>query len=295
MLRTVAQHGGVRVILVVGSSGLLGGMVARRLLERGSSVRLLVRDASPALEGAEEVRGDLKDRASLDAACRGVSTIVTTANSAQRGGEDDVESVDHRGNIALIDAATAAGVKHFVFVSAAAADESSPVPLFAAKGRVERHLSESGMRSTVLAPHIFMDVWFPLIVGSALAAGRPVSLVDGGQRRHSFIAAEDVAAFAVAAVRSDALNERLLLGGPEALSWTEVVGKVSAIAGRKIETVTIAPGAPIPTLPPPVDQVIGIMAAGLEQQDVVIDSRTLATRFGVTMTPAETVLRRMLA
>ena len=283
------------MILVVGSSGLLGGMIARRLLQRGEPVRVLVRGATPPLDGADVARGDLKDRASLDAACRGVTTVITTANSAQRGGEDDVGSVDLRGNIALIDAAKAAGVRHFLFVSAAAVDEASPVPLFAAKARVERHLSESGMFWTVLAPHVFMDVWFPMIIGSALAAGRPVSLVGGGQRHHSFIAAQDVAAFAVAAVENPTVrNERLLLGGPEALSWSEIVGKAGVIVGRKIETVVIPPGAAIPTLPPPVDQLIGNMAAGLEQQDVVIDSSDLARRLGVALTPAEAVLRRML-
>jgi NADH dehydrogenase len=284
------------MILVVGSTGLLGGAVVRRLLENNAQVRVLLRGETAAMAGTEAVHGDLKDRASLDAACAGVTTVITTANSAQRSGEDNVATVDLQGNVSLIDAAARAGVRQFIFVSAAYVDESSPVPLFAAKARAEKHLRASGMQWTVIAPHVFMDVWFPMIIGSALAAGRPVPLVGGGQRRHSFIAVADVAAFAAAAVEHDAaMNQRLMLGGAEALSWTEVVAKTSDLVGRRLEIETLAPGSPIPTLPPPIDQVIGNLAAGLEQQDVIIDTSATARTFGVTLTPAETVLGEMLS
>jgi uncharacterized protein YbjT (DUF2867 family) len=281
--------------LVVGSTGVLGGMIARRLVANGAPVRVLARSGASDIAGVEAVQGDLKDRASLDVACRGVTTVITTATSAQRGGDDNVASVDVEGNLALIDAARQQGVRQFVFLSAAAVEESSPVPLFAAKARAERHLRESGMQWTIVAPHAFMEVWFGAILGSALAAHQPVALVGGGLRRQSFIAMEDVAAFAVAAVDNGmAFQQRLLLGGPEALSWTEIVGLASSIVGAPIPTITIAPGAPIPTLPSPLDQVIGNLAAGLEQQDVVIDASALARTFNVTLTPAATVLRRML-
>ena len=78
------------MILVVGATGQLGGTIARRLMAGGQKVRVLVRPATDAgAYGAgicEVARGDLRDRASLDAACKGVATVVTTANSARRGG-----------------------------------------------------------------------------------------------------------------------------------------------------------------------------------------------------------------
>ena len=284
------------MILVVGSTGMLGSLITHRLVANGAVVRVLSRRGTSDTFGVDAVQGDLKDRASLDAACKGVTTVITTANSAQRGGADTVESVDMAGNLSLIDAARQAGVKQFLFVSAAAVDEASPVPLFAAKARAERHLRESGMRWTVLAPHVFMDVWFPMIIGAALAAGQPVPLVAGGKSKHSMIAADDVAAFAAAAVdHPAAFNQRLVLGGPEPLSWLDVVDQASAIVGRPLPTELVEPGWPIPTLSPPMDQVIGNMAAGLEQQDVILDTTKTAETFGVTLTHAETVLRRMLA
>ena len=85
------------MILVVGATGSLGGSIARGLLEQGRQVRVLVRTGSDAKlltdMGAEPAVGDLKDRASLNAACQDIETVITTANSALRGGEDNPETV----------------------------------------------------------------------------------------------------------------------------------------------------------------------------------------------------------
>ena len=89
------------MILVVGATGQLGGTIARRLMAGGHKVRVLVRPAADAgaygAGGCEVARGDLRDRASLEAACTGIATVVTTANSARRGGGDTVDAVDLNG------------------------------------------------------------------------------------------------------------------------------------------------------------------------------------------------------
>ena len=123
------------MILVVGASGSLGGMIAQRLLAQGKKVRILTRGnalvSSIVEAGAEPVDGDLKEPASLIGALNGVTTVITTANAAMRAGvgagKDTLESVDLEGNQHLIDAAVAAGVKQFIFTSAFIADANSPV------------------------------------------------------------------------------------------------------------------------------------------------------------------------
>lgn len=281
--------------LVVGSTGLLGGLILKKLLSRGTPVRVMVRQPS-SVAGVERVPGDLKDPASLERACRGVTTVITTANSAQRGGADTVESVDLEGNRALIRAATNAGVRRFVFVSAAFVEVNHPNAFLAAKARTEEHLRASGLPWTIIAPHVFLDVWFNLLVGSALAAHVPVSLVNGGQKRHSFIAVDDVAEFTARAVDTPSATDRhLVLGGPDALSWSDIVAKTSVILGAPVPMRSIHPGEPIPSLPPPLDRVAAGLAASLEQQDAVIDTTEVAREFGVTLTPAEMVIRRALS
>ena len=71
------------MILVVGATGYLGGMITRRLLAQGREVRVLVRPGSdyrPLVEaGVAPALGDLRQRDTLDVACRGVDTVITTA------------------------------------------------------------------------------------------------------------------------------------------------------------------------------------------------------------------------
>jgi uncharacterized protein YbjT (DUF2867 family) len=60
------------------------------------------------------MRGDLKDRSSLEKACHGASAVASTASSMlSRQEGDSIESVDRQGQLNLIEAAEKAGVKHF--------------------------------------------------------------------------------------------------------------------------------------------------------------------------------------
>lgn len=282
--------------LVAGATGTLGGMIARGLIERGEPVRVLVRPGSSyeALEqaGADIVFGDVKDPASLPPAFAGVRRVITTVNSAARGGSDTVESVDLQGNRNLIDAAAAASLEQFLFVSAIGGDVDSPVPFMRAKGEAEAHLQRSGVPHTILKPNIFMEVWIGMIVGLPVQAGRPVTLVGEGRRRHSFISIDDVAAFALAASGSrEALGRTLVIGGPDALSWIDVVRTFERVLGRDIPIVNVAPGEPIPGLP----DVVAQLAAGMNTYDSAIDMDGLAREWGVELTSVEDFARRMIA
>lgn len=284
------------MILIAGATGQLGGTIARRLLQAGRPVRVLVRpgsDHQALLDlDAELAFGDLKDPASLAPACRGIEAVITTANSAARGGEDTVESVDRTGNRNLIDVAAAAGVRRFIFVSALGADPASPSPFMQAKAASEEHLRNSGMTHVILRPNIFMDVWIPMIVGMPLANGQPVTVVGTGARRHSFIAVDDVASFAIAALDHDAAaNRTLVLGGPSAMSWLDIIGIFERELGREIPVRHIPLGESIPGLPDVVSQ----LAAAFDTFDSPIDMTETARTFGVTLTPVEVFVRRQLA
>ena len=283
------------MILVVGSTGFLGERVAERLILSGERVRALVRAGSRAetLEaaGAEIVLGDMKDRASLDAACAGVRMVVSTANAAARGGADTPETVDLQGNQNLIEAATAAQVKKFVFVSAYGVTPESPVPFFRAKAHTEERLMASGLDWVIVAPDLFAEIWIPMVVGAKVAADQPVMLVGDANHRHSFISVDDVAAFTVKAARSDALTARRLeIGGPDALSWSDVVGIYERVLGRELPVSLLEPGAPVPGLPETVAGMLNMM----ETYDSVIDTTALAHQLGITQTPVEAVIRNQL-
>ncbi len=280
------------MILVAGATGQLGGRIARRLLANGEQVRVLVRDASAwqplQAAGAQIAIGDLKNRATLDAACAGVDVVITTANSALRGGVDTTQTVDTDGNRSLIDAARSAGAKQFIFVSALGVTTDSPIPLFQAKARAEAYLRASGLPYTILAADAFMDVWLPMIVIGPVLAGRPVTIVGEGRRKHSFIAVDDVASFAIAAIgHPDAINRHVPIGGPAAVSWRDIVAAFERQLGRAIPIVSLVPGQPLPGLP---DIVAGLMV-GLDTYDSVIEMAATAKTFGLQQTTVDQFLR----
>jgi uncharacterized protein YbjT (DUF2867 family) len=284
------------MILIVGATGSLGGAIAQALLARGEAVRILARQdaagggplAPLVAAGAQPIRGDLKDRASLDRACAGIHTVITTANAALRGGEDTTQSVDADGNRNLIDAAKGAGVAHFIFVSANGADPNSPVPFLAAKGQAEQHLQASGVPYTIIAPEAFMEVWMGMVIGGPALAGQPVTVVGSGDRRHSFISARDVAQFTVASAGNPAaLNRKLVIGGPEAMSFRDAAAVFGQVLGRDVAVNNIAPGTPIPGFPP----VVADIMAGLDAYDSIIDMTALSREFGVRLTTVEDFAR----
>lgn len=293
------------MILVVGATGLLGGLITRQLLEKGRAVRMLVRENSPSEQlaqqgmatpartlieaGAQPVYGDLKDPASLVAACAGIKTVITTANSAVRGNGDNAETVEKQGNRNLINAAKAAGAGHFIFVSAQMADPHSPVPFLAGKAQTELYLQESGLPYTIIAPNAFMDVWVFLLVGLPVLSSQPVTLVGSGARKHSFIAMADVAAFVLACVENaTAVNQKLILGGPEPLSFRDAVAIYERVLARPIAVQSVAPGEPLPNLSPGAQA----MAAAFDAFDSPVAMNGLATQYGVNLTTLEAFVRQ---
>jgi len=283
------------MILVAGATGMVGGMIVDGLLARGNRVRALVRSAKSAeifqARGVDTALGDVKDRASLDRACAGAEVVITTANSASRGGSDTPESVEEQGNRNLIDAARAAGVRQFVFVSALGSDLNSPVPLLRGKAIAEQYLRESGLTHTILMPNLYLEIWCPNIVGRAAQAGQPVTLIGEGRRQHSMISAADVAAFAVAAAGNErAYNRVLVVGGPQAVTWHDVIAAHERVQGRKIEVRYLPLGGVLPGLP---DFVSGFMNL-LETYDSVIPMESLAQEFGVRQVTVDECIERQL-
>ncbi len=188
-------------ILVVGSTGLLGTQIVQQLVSSGCTVRALVRHSSgparvAALKSAraQVVYGDLKDEASIAAACEGVGTVVSTATSLlSRTEGDSIDSVDLRGQLNLVGAAERASVGHFVFIS------FPPIALdFAfqrAKRAVEARLRESALSFTIIQAASFAEIWLGPFLGFNPFCGRAKFFGDG-TRPTSWISMADVASFA---------------------------------------------------------------------------------------------------
>jgi nucleoside-diphosphate-sugar epimerase len=105
-------------VLVTGATGKVGSRFVPRLIAKGYDVTVLVRDAAKALPGAKVVVGDLYDPNTLPTAVAGMDAVIHLAALFRTFTDNEgIVKTNHTGTVALAQAAIAAGVKRFVFVS----------------------------------------------------------------------------------------------------------------------------------------------------------------------------------
>ncbi len=230
------------MILVVGATGDLGGRVVRQIIGRGEAVRCLVRPGTDSGEleaqGAEIVRGDLTDSASLGPACVGVGVVVCSATVIGRrlsgAGGPSIREVDEDGVTALVDIAQWAGVGRFVYVSYAGADAGLGSPLERAKIAVEKKLSSSAMSVTILRPDAFQEIHLAPMGRFDMQAGK-VAVFGKGNSRRRWVSTDDVAALIAAVAVQDGAPPIIEFGGPEAISRNEAIRVAEQLTGRKMK------------------------------------------------------------
>ncbi len=242
------------MLLLTGATGLVGGALLRRLIAEGQPVRCLVRD--PRQLGPQRVRvqialGDLADPPSFRNAMRGVDTVVHLAASTRDQPRGSIEELAAIATWRMVEAAQRAGVRRFVFFSTLGASTHHRARLFRAKALAEQAVRESDMHSTVIAPSLVYapgDRWLTLIERLSLLPAVPIS--GRGRAVCQPIWAEDVASCLIAALRgdsdeeaggNDATHRRYELGGPQTMTYNEVIDTVLYSLDRE------RPLLPIPT------------------------------------------------
>jgi dihydroflavonol-4-reductase len=246
----------MKPVLVTGASGFLGWHVARVLLERGYTVRALVRAASRAPELAVEcVTGDLRDAASVERAVSGCGLVFHVAADyrlwAADPGELYCSNVD--GTRHVMEAARKAGVERVVYTSTVGCigiphggigDESQPVALEDMAGdykrskflaeRVVLEYARAGLPVVIVNPtapvgdHDVKPTPTGKIVLDFLNGGMP-AFIDTGL---NVVDVRDTAEGHLLACERGRDGERYILGS-ENLTLAQIFQKLAAITGRK--------------------------------------------------------------
>jgi uncharacterized protein YbjT (DUF2867 family) len=290
------------MILVVGATGLVGSEVCRKLAARGESVRALVRTTS-APDKVEELRslgidisvGDLKSPASLTSACSGVDSIISTASSTlshQPG--DSIETVDAAGQLNLVNAAKAAGIDRFLFVSFRPPQGISS-PLIRAKQEVAKAIST--MNYTVLQASYFMEVWLSPGLGFDYP-NATARICGSGTGPVSWVSFADVAEMCAIALRHPAAQRRTIeFGGPDSLSLLHVVALFEKIGGRPFKLEYIPEQMLRAQYDGATDSLQKTFAALMlaSVQGDAIDMAPTIQQFGLKLTSVEQYARRVLS
>lgn len=222
-------------VFVAGGTGTAGRAYVRALRAAGYHVRATVRPGRCPGElqalGAEPVTLDLRDEAAVARAMTGAEVLVIAVLGRGPDRAGDEEQITRN----LLDAARATGVGRVVYTSVYLADAPTGVPHFEVKGRLEAYIRTSGLRYTILRPCTFMEAltapWLrdPVlqqgVLMSPIAINAPIS----------YLAAGDLAWFAVRAVAGELDGEVLNLGGPEAVTYAQLLPVLSMLTGYPVE------------------------------------------------------------
>lgn len=208
-------------VLVTGGTGVLGRRVVERLDAAGVESRVLSRAGR-----AGTVKGDLLTGEGLDAAVRGVDTVVHCASSPFR----KPRQVDVGGTRRLLESAAGAGASHVVYISIVGIDLAPSYPYYRVKLETERVVEGSPVPHTILRATQFYDL---VLTAMRFLDRLPAMLVPAGFLGQAVDAGE-VADRLVELALSGPAGRVPDVGGPEVGTLADSArGYLTAAGNRK--------------------------------------------------------------
>jgi len=225
--------------LVTGATGFLGSHIARKLVERGERVRILLRKTSKTSNvediNAERVYGDILDIESVREALKGCDILYHTAGlvSSKKKDHKMMEEINIKGTRNVLSTALEAGIKKAVYTSSVAAigvdpdgglaNEKTPfnlehlgIPYVNTKYYAEKEamkLYRKGLPLVIVNPSVAIGPGDIYLVSNGLIVwqlkGRFPGYTDGGI---NIVDVSDVAEGHILAAERGRLGERYILG-----------------------------------------------------------------------------------
>jgi NAD(P)H dehydrogenase (quinone) len=276
-----------KTVLVAGGTGTAGRAHVEALVGAGYRVKATIRPGKDTAAlvriGAEPVEVDLRHPEAVGRALEGVDALVVAVLGRGPDGVRDEEVMTRN----LVDGARAAGVSRLVYTSVYLADQPTGVPHFEVKGRMEDYVRRSGLRHTFLRPATFMEglnaPWIRASVEERGVLASPIAL----DAPISYVSAADVARFGVLALEDDDLEGATLnLGGPEAVTYADLLGVMSELLGQRVEYQQIPLGQVEESFGPDIASMIGFF----NETGFVVEMDPVVHRFPVSLTSVRAFL-----
>jgi uncharacterized protein YbjT (DUF2867 family) len=228
-----------QIVTVFGGTGFLGRRIARRLLDKGFSVRIASRRPRP-VNGdnpqLQSVSADIREGASIARAVAGAFGAVNAISLYVERGTKTFDAIHVTAAERLADEARRAGVERLVHISGIGSDAQSPSPYIRARGRGERVVRAAFDGATIIRPAVMFgidDKFLNTLV--KLLRRLPVYPMFGrGETRLQPADVEDVGE-AVARVlqRRDTAGLAVECGGPRVWSYEELLRTIAHAAKAK--------------------------------------------------------------
>lgn len=239
-------------ILVTGAAGFIGVRLVHRLLGDGHEVVALVRTPRGELRLPRPrltvMRGDMTDRASLEAAVQGCRVVVHLANATAVTDWNRARAINVDGTRALLEAAKRAGVERVVFTSTLSALREQRGPYGQTKLEAEVVVRQSGVPFVILRPSLVYGAHGIGLVANLAAylRGLPaVPVIGDGRIELDPIHLGDVNEIVVQCLtRDDVLGKAYDLLGPDRVTFDGFLDRLSAEIGVKKPYVHL-PGGPM--------------------------------------------------
>lgn len=234
-------------ILITGATGFIGRRLAQRLVEDGFSVRCLVRQTASAVpDGADIVRGDLLEPATLDKAMAGVDIAYYLVHSMS-GGRSGFERRDRDAARNFVAAASRAQVRRVIYLGGLGETGDDLSEHLKSRLEVADILRTGTFATTVLRAAVIIGAGgasFEMV--RALVERLPLMITPRWvSTRCQPIAVTDVISYLAACPTDERTSGRIFdIGGPEVLTYREMMERLARIEGKKLYII------PVPVLTP---------------------------------------------
>jgi NADH dehydrogenase len=228
------------LVLVTGATGFLGRAVVQELRDHHHRVRCLVH--TPGSErlfpdrSVEVHYGSVSDPEALTEAFYDVEVVIHLVGIIRKSRNITYDLINRQGVANVAAAAKEVGVKHFIQVSAIGATNDVSYTYLYSKWRGEQEVVNSGLPYTIVRPSIMFgagDEFLNTLAG--LLKTTPIIPVAGsGRNRFQPIAVSDMArCLALAVDREDLKGKTVEIGGPDQLSYNELITVIARTLGKR--------------------------------------------------------------